>query len=57
MLFSKSTILFLFNGALLPNMKTNLFNSVEIKTNDAEKVEKEISLLIDLGASIAKYLN
>ena len=56
-LFSKSTILFLFNGALLPNMKTNLFNSVEIKTNDAEKVEKEISLLIDLGASIAKYLN
>jgi len=38
-------------------MKTNLFNSVEIKTNDAEKVEKEISLLIDLGASIVKYLN
>ena len=38
-------------------MKTNLFNSVEIKTNDAEKVEKEISFLLEIGISIAKYLN
>jgi hypothetical protein len=56
-LFSKSTVLFLMEDPLLPEMKTNLFKSVEIKTNDAEKVEKEISSLLDIGVSIAKYLN
>ena len=56
-LFSKSVILFLFKGALLRNIKTNMFKNVEIDAEDARKVEEEISFQVDLGTSIAKYLN
>ena len=56
-LFSKSTILFLMDGKLLPEMKTNLFKSVEMNLTDTQKVEKEISSLLEIGTSIAKYLN
>lgn len=56
-LFSKSTILFLMDGKLLPEMKTNLFKSVEMNLTYTQKVEKEISSLLEIGTSIAKYLN
>lgn len=55
--FSKKTILFLFDGLLLPKIQTNLFKTVNINSNDAKKVEKEISSLIDVGTSVVKYLN
>ena len=55
--FSKETILFLFDGLLMPNIKTNLFKTVNINSIDSENVEMEISSLIEVGTSIAKYLN
>ena len=36
-------------------MKTNLFKSVEMNLTDTQKVEKEISSLLEIGTSIAIF--
>ena len=55
--FRNDTVLFLFDGRLLPKMKTNFFRRVDLDPRDQEFIEKRINKILKISQEMIKYLD
>lgn len=55
--FEDDVVFFIFNGKLIPKMRTNFFKKVAVDERDKIYLAEQIQRIIDLAMSLMKYLD
>jgi len=56
-LFSEDSVFFIFIGAIMENVKTNILKDESVNKEDKDLFQNKLNTLIDISSDISKYLD